>query len=458
MRKQPPSLPPAVRERENDKLITQVREYKLITPLFGGGVKPLEADPVTIIRGSEIRAQLRFWWRACRGGQFSNVEDLKKAEDAIWGKAHKKGEEALKHDETVQIVVEVLAKGVAKIPFPKKRQFKYNPDSGVPQYAAFPLQPSQKERESEDPREREVQEGVSFKLTLSFPASHRSEIAAALWAWETFGGIGGRTRRGFGALRCISIEENGRQWKPELAPVNDVEGWIKKRLTEFGIQGRAPAGCPYLSPTMQMESTKAYGSSKDCWKDIVDTLKRFRQRQGWPEKEAIRAISSSSPDQQQSKRYKFPKAPFGLPIIFDPDDKKLTLEGATDGKDRLASPLILRPLACQAEKIGVAQKEGNENFVGLAVLLEGRGLPPGGLQLVTKDSAGKSQPYPIQIETGFTSEVATGIRISNQQQDVLLAFMNYFRNVFSRNKVENRPGKDHRNDRRNDIRKDRRRK
>ena len=69
MRKPPSITPPPVKQEPNNTTITQVREYELITPLFGGGVNPGEADPVTIIRGTAIRGHLRFWWRACRGGR-----------------------------------------------------------------------------------------------------------------------------------------------------------------------------------------------------------------------------------------------------------------------------------------------------------------------------------------------------------------------------------------------------
>src|SRR6266567_2982933 len=89
MRKQPEIAPQKVTPEKQDDIITQVREYKLITPLFGGGVEKSEADPVTIIRGTEIRGQLRFWWRACRVANYPTIEDLKEAEDKIWGSANK---------------------------------------------------------------------------------------------------------------------------------------------------------------------------------------------------------------------------------------------------------------------------------------------------------------------------------------------------------------------------------
>src|SRR5260221_14426829 len=86
MRKQPPDPPTEVTSKEPKNVITQLREYELITPLFGGGVTPAEADPVTPVRGTEIRGHLRFWWRACYAGKFKgNLAAMKKAEDTLWG-------------------------------------------------------------------------------------------------------------------------------------------------------------------------------------------------------------------------------------------------------------------------------------------------------------------------------------------------------------------------------------
>src|SRR5712692_6836155 len=93
MRKPPEISPQDVTPQKQDDIITQVREYKLITPLFGGGVTAGEGDPVTPIRGTEIRGLLRFWWRACRGGNYKTIKEMKEAEDKIWGAANKKSTE-----------------------------------------------------------------------------------------------------------------------------------------------------------------------------------------------------------------------------------------------------------------------------------------------------------------------------------------------------------------------------
>src|SRR5262245_19615123 len=72
--------------KNSEAYTSQVHEYELMTPLFGGGVETQHADPVTIVRATEVRGQLRFWWRATRGGQFGeDLAKMKKAEDTLWG-------------------------------------------------------------------------------------------------------------------------------------------------------------------------------------------------------------------------------------------------------------------------------------------------------------------------------------------------------------------------------------
>src|SRR5271157_2833052 len=59
---------------------------EVITPMFGGGVKTSENDPLTAIRPTSIRGHLRFWWRATRGAtRCGTVAELRQREGEIWG-------------------------------------------------------------------------------------------------------------------------------------------------------------------------------------------------------------------------------------------------------------------------------------------------------------------------------------------------------------------------------------
>lgn len=436
-REQPPSPPPAVTPVQKENVITQAREYQLITPLFGGGVTPGECDPVTIIRGTEIRGQLRFWWRATRGGRFTDIKALKEEEDKIWGAPYTKDEQGVPHEETVQITVEIINSGTSVEPFKKDKQKQRGSDQEpqIPAYAAFPLQPNQDRNKQAKPPQT-VQNGISFTLTITFPASKKDDIEAALWAWETFGGVGARTRRGFGALHLLKI--NG-QINVDLPNANKPEEWIQKKLTPFVDGGKSPTGTPHLSEKTQFKTTRASNDAISVWNQLIRRLQQFRQarygsqygRSMWPEADTIRHLTGAShtgrvPNPTVNK---FPRAAFGLPIIFqfkdsnkrntnDPqsDPRKTALE--LENYNRLASPLILKPLACQ-----------NGNFIGLAFILTGNNIE--GEQAILKAQEGQPESWQVEIslEPGEAFTL-TGPNRSFQakidsQTDVLQVFLKY---------------------------------
>jgi len=397
MRKQPTSPPPAVTPQEPNSVITQVREYELITPLFGGGITTGEADPVLIIRATEIRGQLRFWWRACRGGKFDdNLAAMKQAENEIWGAAYKKGEKPPSHEETVQIDIEIINQGVP-IHFS---------DRSIPPYAAFPLQ--------SDPKP--VRRDISFKMTVSYPAKHKEEVEAALWAWETFGGVGARTRRGFGALHLLTV--NGKK-SPDIDRTR-VEADIQEKLTEFVAPGKHPEGSPHFSQNLVFKVLRYPQNTlpSAVWLNLIGRLKNFRQarsngtagRSLWPEPGAIRHLTGLR-DKLPSIQ-KFPRAAFGLPIVFHFTGKNApadtTLQGTEGEIERLASPLILRPMGCS-----------NNQVVGLALILEGSRPVPGPLKLIEKET-GVSQT----VQETLTKQEAQQIPVLHGETDVLKAFMN----------------------------------
>jgi CRISPR-associated protein Cmr1 len=129
---------PEIKPCEDDR-VRQVRCYKLITPLFGGGVEPHQANPITIVRGTEVRGHLRFWWRATRGGQFDNsIERMRYREEEIWGSAAAKDKPG---PSDVIISVETLNRGKPFQVRDNKGKMVYNiGDVKSPySYVAFPL-------------------------------------------------------------------------------------------------------------------------------------------------------------------------------------------------------------------------------------------------------------------------------------------------------------------------------
>jgi CRISPR-associated protein Cmr1 len=422
MRKPPALVPPQeIRKRTNDETITQIRRYELITPLFGGGVEPGVADPVTIIRGASIRGQLRFWWRACRGGEFNgDLNAMKNAEGAIWGTA---SSEINSTPSQVQVIVEIDENHRGErfvVHGPQGNEIPVHHLSSPYGYVAFPLR---------DKKRDDVLLGIKFTLKISFPRTARLDVEAALWAWEMFGGIGARTRRGFGALRLVSVNCVAATALPADAP-QIIEQNIRQQLATHVVEGTWPDGVPHLSRNLVLKVTNKHASPIIAWQYLIKALWQFRQRRHrgtqphrpgrskWPEPDAIRRLTGSTSQLHKaplSAVDKFPRAAFGLPIIFKfKDDKKgdpkaTILKGAIS--ERLGSPLILRPVA-----IGTGKAES----IGLAVILDSPALPPGGLIL----EGARGNP-PVQSAL-MATEAATIAPLSNPspaQPDVLKAFL-----------------------------------
>lgn len=410
-----PGTPPDVTPKVREGYIIQERSYKLITPLFGGGVEPQNYDPVTVIRATSIRGHLRFWWRATRGGQYTTVEDLKKAEDALWGAAsNDKGGGPSK----VEVVVRGAVEGKRDEPFQIVKNKRGQPDSKprsgskVPAYAAFPLQP-RREEVAFGMKMQAVQMDVAFTLTITYPVHQRAEVEATLWAWETFGGIGGRTRRGFGALELMQVDGIAPHDRPQ-AHRDAIEQWLRQQLNSYTTGGILAMEWPQLATDTLLVVTQPQNSPLICWNILIEKLRQFRSSQlnNWPDADSVRRIANQSYKGKSAiptGRTVFPRAVFGLPIIFhfigkgDPDDA--TLQGVAH--DRLSSPLILRPLACAGGR-----------YVGLALVLNAPRTPPDGLKL-----KGYTPNDPPIIK--LTDEEAKPIQSLNGTTDVLRAFLDY---------------------------------
>jgi CRISPR-associated protein Cmr1 len=458
MRKLPAAelqIPPSVMPVARPDIITQRREYELITPLFGGGVEPGYADPVTVVRIPGMRGHLRFWWRATRGGHFNgDLKEMKKKEDEIWGATSTAEQPA---PSAVQIKVTCTNEGSPDHPFEISPRGKPQAREGstAPAYAAFPLQPSDEEARQlrrNNAETKAVYVGVQFFAEISFRDEHRREVEAALWAWETFGGIGARTRRGFGALRVAGIQERKlgeEKWQKvdvDLPISTDVvKKWIQDKFTAFEIKGKWPESVPNLSNSLsqlkvvkaQVEVRGAGGKGKgqvtrttvfttqEVWEYLIFKLKKFRQArydkdQGksvdndyglshWPEANEIRRRLNPTTEMGQAAVIrKFPRARLGLPINFhfphDQDAPDVELVG-TESKRR-ASPLILRPLVCADGKT-----------IGLAVVLFPTILPPDPLRLVGVPNDSQ------RIEVDLSKAEAVQIPPLHLEQDIIKAFL-----------------------------------
>lgn len=344
------------------------KEYlvQLITPMFGGGVQPQTIDIDFPVRPTEIRGQLEFWWRATAGAQYNDAKALRQKQDAIWG--------STKCASKVVVIVELLTTSMQIQPCAVFEKDHTNPqkyrsmptwkppfDKGSFAYVLFPFQGKlDKSRTTIHVQPAQCLCSLKFKLVIECPEDVWRDVEPALWAWANFGGLGSRTRRGCGAIYCHAF-----------APADEDE--LVRRFNEYVHSGTAVRDWPTLAECVLIGDVQ--NDAIGAWDKVIKLLRDFRQavnvgrnpgsqvsrpgRSRWPEPETIRSITGRR--SQRHARQKdipdnaFPRAEFGLPIVFhfkdkghgDPQDT--TLYPAGD-YERMASPLILRPVALKGQQ------------------------------------------------------------------------------------------------------------
>lgn len=164
-----------------------VYRCKLVTPMYGGGVKPGEVDKGMPIRATAIRGQLRFWWRLIHrtDSRFyvdgkTDYRKLFQAEREIWG-----GLGDVEHLCASKVTVRTDT-SISKVSFQKKE--------GSPTYASFSI----------DKECNLLKVGFEWEMRVDFgslSAEERKQVENAIRCWGSFGGVGARTRRGLVRLR-----------------------------------------------------------------------------------------------------------------------------------------------------------------------------------------------------------------------------------------------------------------
>jgi CRISPR-associated protein Cmr1 len=347
---------------------------RFISPVFGGGVNPKQVDPITPVRVPSIRGHLRFWWRATHG--HLSLEELRIHEKALFGGVH--GQQPIASLVFLQVKQPRAPQKIEVFQQGNSRQRVANASNDLA-YGAFPLRGVQNNNRHDFLWDYQD----TFEIELRYPEEAAAGVERALWAWLHFGGLGGRTRRGFGAIKLVA----SLNWRlPSLQ-----DGWPTNQQPR---QARWPVLGAYPD-TLKIART-TYNNGRDAQEALLGLLQEMRQgdlgrtrnsrpgRSKWPEPDALRQLFRITGGRHAQPIHnprinKFPRGRFGAPIIFhfleergerEPPESTLVPMLRNERNDptplnRLASPLILRPHAC-----------GDDKYEALALVL-GHPAPDG---------------------------------------------------------------------------------
>uniref|UniRef100_A0A7C3E297 Type III-B CRISPR module RAMP protein Cmr1 n=1 Tax=Gracilinema caldarium TaxID=215591 RepID=A0A7C3E297_9SPIR len=140
-------------------------ECEVITPMFISGADPKEVE----LRSASIKGALRFWWRALYGRKYQNIDEMKKAEGELFGDTEQKSKIKALIDYTSNPHWIDWVK-----PLPHKTNTNFT----------FPA----------------IKPGYQFSVSFITDEDNKNEINNLFILFSILGGLGKRSRRGFGSF------------------------------------------------------------------------------------------------------------------------------------------------------------------------------------------------------------------------------------------------------------------
>ena len=179
-------------------------KFSVVTPLFMSGSDKSQAE----LRVPSIKGVLRFWWRALALGRLGSVSRVRDEESLIFGSAGRDVGQAkvhlrLKLDENIGQYKDPILKYANGEPVgPGARYLGYGVVEAVPS------------------RKRNTKEGQILRSCLKYPFDGTlnllfrngtidddvENVTSALIAMGLFGGLGSRSRKGYGSFNLLELK------------------------------------------------------------------------------------------------------------------------------------------------------------------------------------------------------------------------------------------------------------
>ena len=325
--------------------------YRVVTPMFCGGANPGHAE----LRVPSFKGALRFWWRALAWSrQDGDLEMIRREEDKLFGSASG-GQSRVSMSLTEPIETRPLAAG-------KVLEDAGNVVGEGARYLGYGVMETFRRR---DRRAGELIRAcllAPFDLTICMRTRRLNDdqvqsLQDALIAVGLFGGMGAKSRKGYGSLVVRSLRVAGEE--PWRAPRSIVE--LSARIGALACERSTNGWADFTAVSGKMRHLLVTGEARTplVLLDLIGReLVRYRS---WGHRGTVlgqRSERNFEDDHDLMKlnrmqRTKHPlRIAFGLPHNYGPNPSDQV--GPFDrGLDRRASPLFIHLHECAGKPVAV---------------------------------------------------------------------------------------------------------
>ncbi len=295
-------------------------EIETITPMFLSGADQSKAE----LRAASIKGLLRFWWRTLQVE--SNLDRLREKESKVFGSSDEKTGGGS------SFAIRIAHEGVLETTnadFPKHNIIVTSKGKSFPvnvlEYMAYGPCSYDKVKKKNVIVRKYISGGFKFSLHISiFKQEFLNEILKAMYVFDLFGGVGSKSRNGFGSFLITNKDECFN------SIANDIS--VGGAYTKENLQ-KVAKGTDLKAYTTFAEGTRVF-RAKDpyaTWdKTLGEVGKIYRGIRSGDIK--IGKEKDSIPFEQ---KYKYDKRQYiGSPIVADHKTKSLL--------DRHAKPYFIK--------------------------------------------------------------------------------------------------------------------
>lgn len=320
--------------------------FRIVTPLFMSGSERNRAE----LREASIKGMLRYWWRVLAIGRENSLEEVKKKEALIFGSS-----------ETGQsnvLLMLILPERIEPIESGKILEYDSGdvagPGARYLGYGVIEAFGSAKKKTKAGEVIRPcLKAPIDGVLRLLFKNGISEEdinsVEAALIAMGLFGGIGARSRKGYGSFNLLELRRNEEVKFNAPEDIQDLKAKISNLFKKYEI--KAYEGMPEYTSYSTETRIDIIDTDKDPLRLLNSVGEAMQMYRSWGKdnrvngKDAEKIFKDDHDLARQAigqKVYKHPRrVVFGLPhnYFFSSDREKVDV--SPERQERRASPLFI---------------------------------------------------------------------------------------------------------------------